>query len=884
MTPKKRYRRLFRLRVTRADAVDVDEEFQFHLTMRARELERAGYSPERAHEIALQQFGDLDDARRFCRAEDEQRMRALRRTLWLENLRQDAQLAVRALRHQPSFALSTVLTLAIAIALATSAYGIVHAYLVRPLPYAQPDRLVQVRATPTRDAFPNMPRLRDVDWRVQDSVFAELARWDLDAFTLVGGDRAESVQGAWVSPGFFAALGMKPSVGRPFEPAEFASRAPVVILSDALWARRYNRDPSLIGRTIRMQSLDNPELAELATVVGVMPPNTWHINRFTDVLRPLPNDARFAMLARLRPGMTIADAEQRLNALVLPQLGQVDPAYRLSLVGVQEEYTHRLRPTLVALMGGALFLLLIAAASVAGAQAARAASRRAEVQVRVALGASRSRIMLQLLTESLVIAGMAGVTGAALAGVVLASVGETVGAQLGASIPGGSDRLALGAGMLALAAAAGALIGVAFGVLPAVVLTRAATRPESLGASFGSQRGTARSTATPLLRRGLIVAQVAFTMMLLVGAGLMAKTILTIARTSLGFDDEHVVKGDTFLPPARYKDGVAQSAGAERILAGIRETQGVRSAAISFPDPLRGFSGPNVNVIGGAVVRPDSGPPASQYLVTPAYFDVLGIPLRDGRAFGAQDDRAALPVAIVSEGLARAMWPGEAAIGKRVRASGDSVWRTVVGVVGEMRQPVESTPVAELYVPFAQDPIPLLFVLARVAGDPREMGTRLQQAASRVDDALGLGNVLPLSELTDRASNRHRALATVLSVFAILALGLAMLGLYASLAYVVAQRRREIAIRVAVGANRWAIRSLVAREGVALVVAGLAVGVALSLALTRLLASQLYGVTPTDPGTFVAIAALLGVSALGAALAPIRQAARVQPAEIMRAE
>jgi predicted permease len=344
------------------------------------------------------------------------------------------------------------------------------------------------------------------------------------------------------------------------------------------------------------------------------------------------------------------------------------------------------------------------------------------------------------------------------------------------------------------------------------------------------------------------------------------------------------VKGDTFLPPVRYKDGAAQSAGVERILAGIRETQGVRSAAISFPDPLRGFTGPNVNVIGGAVVRSDSGPPASQYLVTPAYFDVLGIPLRDGRAFGAQDDRAALPVAIVSEGLARAMWPGEAAIGKRVRASGDSVWRTVVGVVGEMRQPVESTPVAELYVPFAQDPIPLLFVLARVAGEPREMETRLQQAVSRVDDALGLGNVLPLSELTDRASNRHRALATVLSVFAILALGLAMLGLYASLAYLVAQRRREIAIRVAVGANRWAIRSLVAREGAALVAAGLAVGVALSLALTRLLASQLYGVTPTDPGTFVAIAALLGVSALGAALAPLRQAARVQPAEIMRAE
>ena len=212
------------------------------------------------------------------------------------------------------------------------------------------------------------------------------------------------------------------------------------------------------------------------------------------------------------------------------------------------------------------------------------------------------------------------------------------------------------------------------------------------------------------------------------------------------------------------------------------------------------------------------------------------------------------------------------------------MWRNVVGVVGEMQQPVEATPLSEIYIPFAQNPIPLLFILARVAGDPRQMEATLQRAVARVDDGLGLGNIKALSELTDGATSRHRALATVLSVFAMLALGLAMLGLYASLVYVVAQRRREIAIRVAVGADAWAIRSLVAREGVAVVVGGLIVGVALSLALTRLLASQLYGVTATDPGTFTGIAVLLSVAALGAALAPLRQAARVQPAEIMRSD
>ena len=327
MTPK-RYRRLFRLRFTRADAADIDEEFQFHLTMRARELERHGHSAERAREITLMQFGDIDDARRFCRAEDEERMRDYRRTLWLDNVRQDLSLAVRTMRREPAFALSTILTLGVAIALAASAYGIVHAYLVRPLPYPDADRIVQVRATPTRDPFPNMPRLQDVNWRVADSLFAEVVVWDLDAFTIAGGERAETVQGAWASPGYFSALGMRPAIGRPFEPGDFVPSATAVILSDALWSRRYNRDPSVIGQPIRVQSLDNPDGAEVATVVGVMPPDAWHVNRFTDLLRPLPPGNQFPPMARLKPGMSIEDAERRLNAVVLPQLGEVDPAYR----------------------------------------------------------------------------------------------------------------------------------------------------------------------------------------------------------------------------------------------------------------------------------------------------------------------------------------------------------------------------------------------------------------------------------------------------------------------------------------------------------------------------------------------------------------------------
>jgi hypothetical protein len=306
---------------------------------------------------------------------------------------------------------------------------------------------------------------------------------------------------------------------------------------------------------------------------------------------------------------------------------------------------------------------------------------------------------------------------------------------------------------------------------------------------------------------------------------------------------------------------------------------------VSLPDPLRTFTIPTSPVTAerGAAAA-DSGRPAAEFVVSPAYFDVLGIPLLAGRRFATSDDAAAPPVVIVSQDLARALWPGEPAVGRRVRVGRDTVWRTVAGVVGEIREPVESAPVPELYVSMLQDPQPLFTILARVAGDPADVGPSLQRSVASTDDLLGLTSIGTLRELTDRAMSRHRALASVLSAFALLALGLAMLGLYASLSYVVAQRRREIAIRVAVGANVWAIRSLVLREGVSVVMVGLTLGVALSLALTRLLASQLYGVTPTDPGTFAGIVALLGASALIASLAPIRQATRVHPAEVMRSE
>ncbi len=879
-----RYKRTVRLRPTRVEPTDVDEEFAFHLAMRARELEARGHPATEARQLALEQFGDINEARAVCRAEDDMRVSAHLRTLTISNLAQDVRVSVRALMRQPAFALSTIVTLAVAIGMATVAYTILHAYVVRPLPYPDADRLVYVRSAPTEEPFLNAPTLDKVEWRAAESVFADVVKWDLDGFTIVGGSGAESVQGAWVSPGYLTALGVHPAVGRGFAAEEYVQGSTAILISDALWNRRFGRDRSVIGQPIRLQAIDNPNAATTATVVGILPPDLWHVNRFTDVLRPLPSGNRPFYMAKLAPGMSLAEAERRLNAAVLPQLGELDPAWRMSLAGVQDRYTARLRPTLIALAGGALFLLLIASASVAGAQTARGMTRQAEIAVRVALGASRRRITLQLLTEVVVIAVVSGAIGALLAGVVLSGLGPVVAAQLGAAIPGGNDQLAPDLGFLTLVVSVGTVLGATFGFAPAMLLARRVLSGETRS-SLGDHKGVALSSTSSSVRRVLITGQVAVTTMLLVGAGLMGRTVLAIGNTPLGFDDTQVVKGDLLLPPAVYSDSSAQNDVVNRLLQSMAQAAGVRRVAMSFPDPLRIFTLPTTAAIAeGPVTRTDSGPPAFSTIVTSEYFDVLRIPLLDGRRFGAEDDQRAPAVAIVSEGLSQALWPSSSALGRRLRVAGDSVWRTVVGVVGETQQPLETSPSGEVFLPFAQNALPMLFVVGRTEGDVSQAGGALQKAVTRVDADLALANPQALADLTSQASNRHRGLAAVLAVFAALALGLAMLGLHASLVYVVAQRRREIAIRVAVGASTRVIWRLVAMEGATHVVGGLVLGVLLSLGLTRVLATLLYGVAPTDAATFAAIVVLLGAAGLLAALAPLRRASRVAPAEILRVD
>jgi putative ABC transport system permease protein len=856
---------------------EIADELAFHLEMRADELARSGLTDTGAYREARRQFGDLDDARAYCREVDADADQRSRRSLWLDELAQDLRLAWRQLRRNPAFAAASGLTLAAGIGVTTAVYSVVHAYLIRPLPYPEPDRLAWVIAGPSRTPFPNAPSLRDVDWTFADTVFASTVAWDLDGFTLAGGDRPEYIDGAWISRGYLSSLGVRVAHGRAFHVDEFRAGAPpVALISDALWARRFDRDPAVIGRTIRAYSTDRPNENELVTIVGIVPADAWHVTRFTDFLRPLTTN-RMPSIVRLAPGTTLARAQVQFDAAVRAQLGAVDPAWHMSLSLVQDEYTFEVRPTLLALLGAALFMLLIAGASVAGALVARAASRRGELAIRTALGASRPRIIRQLLTESLVLTMLAAAGGALLAWMLLDGLGPFIGEQLHTRVPGAANRLAPSMSVLALTIATSVAFGIVLGLLPAFASTRV-----SPGLALrGEARGAVAAAGASRLRRTLIASQIALTMVLLVGAGLMARTVAALANTPLGFNPDGVVKANLLFPLSHYPDSASRTAGAERMLDGLRAVPGVRAAAVASPGPFRPAPSAAIQAE-GSVRNPDLQ--VAEIVVSPGYFDAMQIAVLGGRAFSAVDAPGAPRVAMISERLARRLWPGENAIGRRLRIGESEEWRTVVGVTRETRKMVTADQISDVYVPFGQDHRAYVSVVVRTTDDPRTVGPTLQRAVGRVHDVLALSSIEAMADVVTRDGSRHRTLATLLATFALFALGLAVLGLYASLSYVVAQRRRELALRVAVGADASSILRLVLGEGARTVAGGVVVGIALSFAFQRLLESQLYGVAATDPVTFVAITAVLSVVALAAIAVPARRAMRVDPASLLRAD
>jgi predicted permease len=851
---------------------DLDAELAFHLSMRIADLRARGLSESDARTEALRQFGDMAEARDYCAGVDRQGEQRTRRLAWLEDLRTDLAIGWRQIVRHRAFSIASIGTLTVAIGVTTAVFGVVHAYLIQPLPYPEPERLYHVIAGPSRDRFPNPPSLREVNWEPAKAEFAGSVAWDLDGFTLAGGERPEYADGAWVSPDYFSSLGLSPGSGRAFLPGEYRPGAsPVAIISDGLWSRRYNRDPGVVGSTLRLYSTDRPTERELVTIVGVMPAGAWHVSRFTDVLRPLSTN-RIPSIVKLRPGTSADDAARRLTSIVLAQIGTADPAWHMSLASLQDEYTHRVRPTLIALMGAALFMMLIAGASVAGSFVVRATVRRGELVVRSALGASRLRLVRQLFTESALLVVVASAGGAGLAAALVSAIGPNLGTWLGASIP--ADGIG-GGGVLALAVVASASIAFLFGVLPLALVIRG----PAAGAVPRDARGAA-STA-PGIRRTLIATQVAFTVVLLTGSALMLRSVWALNNSSLGFTPEGVVRGDLLLPVSRYPDSLARLAVSDRIIAELESQR--FDAALANP---AAFSAGHQGAIAteDREVDPLSATRASAFRVSRGYFRALQIPLLSGRLFDATDIQGAPPVALLSDRLARQLFPGQQALGRRIRLENSDVWATVVGITGDTRKPVSAEQLPDVYVALEQNPRAYVTVLARTAGDASRALAAVQAAVGRVDDVLALADVAPLTDVVTRDRARHDVLATLLTAFAVFALALAAFGLHTSISYSIAVRQRELAVRMAIGASPPAVVRLVMTEGARMIAVGLAVGVGLSGALASVLTTRIDGVGGLDLTTALGISLVMVIAAATALMAPARRATRVDPAIVLRGD
>ena len=871
---------------------DVDDELQLQIDMRAEALEREGMSPQEARAEAIRKFGDLEDAAHYCAAVDRDAERQRRRSSLSSELLQDANHTLRTLRRSPAFGVATVLTLAVAIGASTAVYGVLQAYFLRPLPFPTADRLVSIGGRPQRGG-PRAPSLENVDWTQIDSLFETTVVWDVDGFTISGKHHAETITGAWVSRAFFPTLGLRMALGREFHPDEYRDPAPVAIISHDLWVRHFAGDSGVIGSTVAVHSAERPNAASRVTIVGVMPRDFWPLHwRESELLRPLPPGRHLVpSLARLRPGVARVETERRLDAALRAQIaGDVDPAWRMRLIPAIERHSAPVRPVLAVVSGAALFMLLAACGSVAGALVSRMASRRSELAVRLALGGSRARIVRQLLTESAVLATLAGTLGIVTAYVLVDATGTLIERSLGTGAPGGAAALRPTISTMMLCMAVSALVGVALGLIPAMTFLRfdraAAWAVLGSGRSGSTRGGGAR------VRKILIAGQVMVAMVLLFGAGLMFRTIAHMAATDVGFRASGVMAGSMLLPESGYPDSASKRQLIERVLERVARTGGVRHVAAVFPPPFGWEWRLPVSAADGVVFDQETMPSASVFTVSADYFKTMEIGIRAGRTFRPSDDAAAPLVVVISEGLARRLSPNGDAVGRRIRvrvpylASFDDrdelPWRTVIGVVGDTKKEFAADVLPDVYVPYSQNPRSLQAIVVRSERPEQEMVEPVKRAVASVDPGLALFDVGSMTNAIAAEVGQRRGLTVLLAGFAVFALGLSALALYASLSYSVTQRRSELAVRIAVGADTTSILRLVLGEALVSTGIGAAGGAVASLALGRVLQAQVYGVGTGDPATLVTIALVLAVAAVGACFAPVLRALRTDAALVLR--
>jgi predicted permease len=803
-----------------------------------------------------------------------------------DSIWQDVRYAVRSHIKAPSFTLALVATLALGIGASTAIFSMLNGIVLRPLPYPQPDRLVFANEVNGHGNPMSVSWLNFVDWRTRAHAFESLAASRPDLFTLTGTGRAERLDGRHVTANFLHVLRVSPLLGRDFEDTDDRpGAAPVAIVSHEFWRRALGGTPQAIGTTLRLD--DHPYL-----VVGVLPPGFKYVRRY-DLFVPMGpiaglgyihdrgDHAGYFAVGRLKPGMTVEAATDDLQAIA-SDLRREHPDTNADVSVLVEPLLSRVvsdvRLTLFVLFGAVGFLLLMACVNVANLLIARGAARRHELAVRAALGGGRLRIVRQLLVESTLLSAAGGVLGVALATALLRI--------LIATAPEGTPRLdEVGVDRAALVFAIGAagLCGVVFGLFPAfhassVVGQEVVIRGRASGASAASHR----------VRRALMAAEVALAVVLLTGAGLMVRTLADLTRVDTGFRSDRLLTLRTALHGERWSH-TRRILFLDGLLARIRQLPGAVDAAVVSALPIDGSDWNSIFIVSDKPVPPRTELPAAAFtIVSPRYFETMGTPLLTGRAFADEDSSGSAKVIVVNEALARRVWPGESPIGKRLKQGwpeSQSPWREVVGVVADVKFEglAEVTPL-QVYMPAAQEPTSDYAIVVRSNAPPPALEAPVEAAVRALDPDVPVFTVRTMDRVIAASVGRERMSVVVLGLFAFVALTLASIGLYGLVAHGVTERTHEIGVRMALGAHRRHVVSLVIRQGLTMAIAGAAVGVVGALALSRSIRGLLFGVTPTDPLTFMTVIGMLLCVATLACYIPASRATRLDPMRALRSE
>jgi len=858
---------------------DVAEELEAHILHRVDELVASGWQEDEARRRAEEEFGDLGRIRAECTID---RLRERRRSevpAFLDTLRQDVAYALRQIRRSPGFAFVAVLTLALGIGATTTIVGVVRAVVLAPLPFEDADRVVFVgETTPAGDPF-SVAEANYLDWRDRASSFTELAATTERSTTWTGNGVPRSLRAAWVSASFLDVLGVRPVLGRGIAPDEDApgGRRPVAVLGNRLWRSEFGADPDVVGRTLVLDGIAH-------AVVGVLPPDLLILDR-ADLLVPLGADPTadrenhyLDVIGRLAPGVGLEAARSEMSALASAISGthrdiagwgaEVQPA-RDVLLGPALERAGWV------LLGAAALLLLIACVNVSNLLLARASARRAEVGVRLALGAGRGRMVRQLLTESLVLSLLGGGAGLLLTLGALPAV-RAVG---GGRIPR-LDQAAFSPGVLATCFAAVLVAAVAFGLAPSLDLRRRASA-DALRAARRTDAGRGGGT-----RSGMVVVQIALSVMLLLGTGLLVRSFVRLAGTDPGFDPDGTLTLGVFMPDRVY-DPEQRVVLLHEVLTAVRDVPGVASAGATVVDPFGGMN------LANFTAREDRMPadrrdflPIAWRVVTPGFFAAMGMDLLDGRSFRDDDGGAGGFNVVVGAGLAKRLWPeGGAVGGTLVWGDPDGSRMTVVGVVGDLRDVDPARPAPPIiYVPHREIPWSVMTLVVRAGDVTPAVGRAIRAAVHEAAPGLAVPEMRSLRDNVREAMAEPRLNTLLLGTFATAGLLLALVGVYGVTSFMVSRRVREIGIRLALGGEPSAIRAMVLAQSLRLALWGVALGAGSAWLSARWVASLLYETEPHDPVTWAVVPLVLLGATVAAAYLPARRATRVEPRDALAGE